>query len=187
MKHHSFQWFSLSCLSEQRIFMWWFFINRTTVLVSLLSHIQILQATKNAALSFEPLPSCVNHCASECHLGHVTRTTLWPPFPPLSPFPPVYVSVVFHSNNLIIWNPTMTFGTHCVLWQNNPLLSNACQTLPKSWSSGARQGIILPGNRSCMFKRTHSGKTVVEPLDMVFYILNSVQSVICKRVQKAVQ
>jgi hypothetical protein len=27
----------------------------------------------------------------------------------------VSLSVVFHSNTIIIWNPTMTFGTHCIL------------------------------------------------------------------------
>jgi hypothetical protein len=72
-----------------------------TVLTSHLRHIQILQATKHTARSFQLSPFCVNHSACERHLGYVARATSCPPsLPPHSrQFHLFHVSVVFHSNS----------------------------------------------------------------------------------------
>jgi hypothetical protein len=77
-------------------------------------------------------PSSVNHSASERHLGYVARATACPPSVPTT-IPSstnvkmenlvslsfilhlFHVSVVFQCKNMIIWNPTMTFGTHCII------------------------------------------------------------------------
>jgi hypothetical protein len=46
------------------------------------------------------------------------------------------VSVLFHSNNIIIWNPTMTFGTHCTYFTSVHFLPCASE---QKWSEGSEQ------------------------------------------------
>jgi hypothetical protein len=114
---------SFSCLSQRRMLFscCGFSLNTRRYYVALESQIQILQATKQAAVSFELSPSCVNHSASERHLGHVARAIAFPSSLPPHHYPQYHL---FLSNNVTIWNPTMTFGTHFMLWWNNALLDN---------------------------------------------------------------
>jgi hypothetical protein len=76
--------------NECFFFVRWFFVKHTTVLTSHLSHrFKFCKPQNTLHFFFEPLPSCVNHSASDRHLGYVARATAYPPSPPLSLVSPI--------------------------------------------------------------------------------------------------